>query len=311
MTVSNVVNGRGGASKETRRRVMEVVNRLGYVRNPARGRNGRPGMVGVLTLDLTGQYALEIVRGIADELAEAEFEVLISASYQDATRERERVTLLAGGLVDGLILVAPLLEKETLAALRASATPVIVVDPRRHKVDVPRIVVDNYGGMRAATEHVLSMGHERIGYLGGDPDFESASLRWRGYQDAMRLMDRRVDEALVRHCDFTYGSGFRQASDLIAKEHPSAIVAAADLIALGAIDAAHAQGLSVPSDLSVIGFDDLPQAADSFPPLTTVRQPLHDMGQLAERFLLNQIDGRPPLPNLLTIPTNLVVRDTV
>jgi LacI family transcriptional regulator len=88
-------------------------------------------------------------------------------------------------------------------------------------------------------------------------------------------------------------------------------VAAADLIALGAIDAARANGLSVPSDLSVIGFDDLPQAVDSFPPLTTVRQPLHDMGQLAVRYLLNQIDGRPPLPDLLTMPTTLMIRDTV
>jgi LacI family transcriptional regulator, galactose operon repressor len=311
MTVSNVVHGRAGASEETRRRVMEVVNRLGYVRNPARGRNDRPGMVGVVTLDLTGQYALEIVRGIADELATAEFEVLISASYQDATRERERVTFLAGGLVDGLILVAPLLEKQTLSALRASPCPVIVVDPRRYSVDVPRIVVDNYGGMRAATEHVLEMGHVRIAYLGGDPDFDSAAQRRRGYRDAMRLADLKVDDAMVRQCDFTYASGFRQASDVMAKESPTAIVAAADLIAMGAIDAARAQGLSVPADISVIGFDDLPQAADSFPPLTTVRQPLHDMGQLAVRYLLNQIDGRPPLPDLLTMPTELVVRGTV
>jgi LacI family transcriptional regulator len=311
MTVSNVVNGRPGASAETRRRVLEVAKRLGYVTRSPRSTSGRTGLIGVLLLDLTTQYSLEIVRGIADELADAESEVLISASYQDATRERERVTFLAGGLVDGLVMVAPLLEKETLAALRRSVCPVIVVDPRRHDVDVPRIVVDNYGGMRQATEHVLSMGHERIGYLGGEPDFESASIRWRGFQDAMLLAKRTVDPALARQCAFSYGSGFREAVDLISRERPTAIVAAADLIALGAIDAARSLGFSVPSDISVIGFDDIPQAADSFPPLTTVRQPLHDMGQLAVRHLLNQIDGRPPLPDLMTMPTKLVVRDTV
>jgi LacI family transcriptional regulator len=311
MTVSNVVNGRAGASKETRRRVLEVVKRLGYVRNPERGRPGRTGLIGVLTLDLTTQYALEIVRGIADELAEAEFEALISASYQDATRERERVSFLAGGLVDGIVLVAPLLEQETLDVLEGSTVPVIVVDPRRHDVNVPRIIVDNYSGMRLATEHILSLGHHRVGYLGGDPDFESASQRRKGFQDAMRLRNLAVDEALVRECSFTVSSGFREASDLIKRERPTAIVAAADLIALGAIDAARANGLSVPSDLSVIGFDDIPQAADSFPPLTTVRQPLHDMGQLAVRYLLNQIDGRPPLPDVLTMPTTLMIRDTV
>jgi LacI family transcriptional regulator len=291
--------------------VQAVIKRLGYARKSARGGSGRTGLVGVLALDLTTQYALEIIRGIADELADAEFEVLISASYQDATRERERVTFLAGGLVDGIVLVAPLLEQDTLDVLAHVACPVIVVDPRRHDVNVPRIVVDNYGGMRQATEHVLSLGHQRIGYLGGDPDFESASIRWRGFQDAMRLRDRPVDGSMVRICSFTYGSGFRQASDLIVTGRPTAIVAAADLIALGAIDAARANGLSVPSDVSVIGFDDLPQATDSFPPLTTVRQPLHDMGQLAVRYLLNQLDGRPPLPSLLTMPTNLIIRDTV
>jgi LacI family transcriptional regulator len=297
MTVSNVVNGRAGASKETRRRVHDVVKRLGYVRNPERARPGRTGLIGVLTLDLTTQYALEIVRGIADELAEAEFEALISASYQDATRERERVSFLAGGLVDGIVLVAPLLEQETLDALLESTVPVIVVD--------------NYSGMRLATDHILSLGHRRIGYLGGDPDFESALQRRRGFEDAMRLKNLAVDEALVRQCSFTVNSGFREASDLIKREHPTAIVAAADLIAFGAIEAARANGLSVPSQLSVIGFDDLPQAVDSFPPLTTVRQPLHDMGQLAVRYLLNQIDGRPPLPDVLTMPTTLMIRDTV
>lgn len=312
MTVSNVVNGRAGASKETRQRVLAAINKLGYVRNARRGAgNGRTGLVGVLTLDLTTQYALEIVRGIADELADAEFEVLISASYQDATRERERVAFLAGGLVDAIVLVAPLLEQETLDTLKSSNCPVVVVDPRRHDVDLPRIIVDNYGGMRQAAEHVLAMGHERIGYLGGDPDFDSASLRWRGFQDAIRLTGRTVDESMVRRCDFSYASGFRQASDLIARERPTAIVAAADLIALGAIDAARAAGLSVPGDISVIGFDDIPQAAESFPGLTTVRQPLHDMGQLAVRYLLNQIDERPPLPDLLTMQTKLIVRDTV
>jgi LacI family transcriptional regulator len=300
MTVSNVVNGRAGASKETRRRVLDVVKRLGYVRNPERARPGRTGLIGVLTLDLTTQYALEIVRGIADELADAEFEALISASYQDATRERERVSFLAGGLVDGIVLVAPLLEQETLDVLVGSTVPVIVVDPRRHDVNVPRIVVDNYSGMRLATEHILSLGHKRIGYLGGDPDFESASQRRRGFEDAMRLKNLAVDEALVRQCSFTVNSGFREASDVIKREHPTAIIAAA-----------RANGLSVPSQLSVIGFDDLPQAVDSFPPLTTVRQPLHDMGQLAVRYLLNQIDGRPPLPDVLTMPTILMIRDTV
>lgn len=312
MTVSNVLNRRPGASRETRRRVMAVVERLGYVPNvAARGlKAGRTGLIGVLTLDLTTQYALEIVRGIADELADVELEVLISASYQDATREYERVAFLAGGLVDGIVLIAPQLESRTVEVLKQRGRATVVVDPRRHDVGLPRIVVDDYAGMRRAAEHLLELGHERIAFLGGDPDFDSAAQRARGFTDAMVLAGRPVDSALMRQCDFSYGSGFRNASDLLAHVRPTAIVAAADLIAFGAIDAARARGLEVPADLSVVGFDDLPRAADMVPGLTTVRQPLHDMGQLAVRYLLNQLDGRPELPELITLPTNLVVRGT-
>jgi LacI family transcriptional regulator len=313
MTVSNVLNGRPGASDDTRRRVLAVVARLGYVRNQAaRGlKTGRTGLLGVLTLDLTTQYALEIVRGIADEVASAEYELLISASYQDAAREHERVAFLAGGLVDGIVLIAPQLEARTLKVLHASGRPTIVVDPRNVDIDVPRIVVDNYGGMRRATEYVLGLGHERVAFLGGDPDFDSTAQRARGFADAMRLAGRPIEETMVRQCDFTYGSGFRSASDLLAHQRPTAIVAASDLIAFGAMDAARANGLDVPRDISVVGFDDLPRAADSVPGLTTVRQPLHDMGQHAVRFLLNKIDNRPALPELVVQPTDLVIRATV
>ncbi|MEU4192026.1 LacI family DNA-binding transcriptional regulator [Kribbella sp. NPDC026611] len=309
MTVSNVVNGRSGASEQTRRRVLKVAERLGYVPNLA-GRSlksGRTGLIGVLTLDLTTQYALEIVRGISDELAEAEYEVLISASYQDATREQERVARLVVGVADGVVLVAPRLEDSTLDLLRSATCPVIVVDPRRFQVDLPRIVVDNYGGMRQATDHLLSLGHERIAYLGGDPDFDSSASRRQGFLDSMRLAGKPVDETLLRECDFTYQAGLRAAREVLAAG-PTAIVAGADLIAVGAVDAVRAAGGNVPSDVSVVGFDDLPRAAESFPSLTTVRQPLHDMGQLAIRHLMNRIDGRPGLPELMTLPTELIVR---
>ncbi|MEU4192024.1 LacI family DNA-binding transcriptional regulator [Kribbella sp. NPDC026611] len=313
MTVSNVLNKRPGASQQTRQRVLSVVERLGYVRSQAaRGlKTGRTGLIGVLMLDLTTQYALEIVRGIADELATVEYEVLICASYQDATREHERLSFLAGGLVDGIVLIAPELEDRSVEVLRDRECPAIVVDPRRMDVDLPRIVADNYDGMRRATEYVLGLGHQRIAFLGGDPDFDSAAERDRGFADAMRLAGRAVDGTLRRVCDYSYGSGFRQASDLLVEHRPTAIVAASDLIAFGAIDAVRAHGLQVPRDISVVGFDDLPHAGDSVPGLTTVRQPLHDMGQLAARCLLNTLDQRPALPDVLVQPTTLVIRDTV
>jgi LacI family transcriptional regulator len=310
MTVSNVLNGKPGASEETRRRVIEVSERLGYQRNVAARslKSGRTGLVGVMTLDLTNQYGLEIVRGIADELASAEREVLINATYQDAVREQERVEFLARGLVDGVLMVAPVLEDETVALLRRRGLPCVIIDPRRQDVDLPRVTVENYAGARAGVQHLIDLGHRRIAYIKGELDLDSTHQRFQGYTDALRLSGGEVDDDLVVTCDFSYAAGFRAVSRLIREHRPTAVMAGADLMAFGAIDAARAEGLTVPADFSVVGFDDLPQAAQSFPGLTTVRQPLHDMGQKAARALLALIDGQGLVMDHIRLPTELVLR---
>jgi LacI family transcriptional regulator len=312
MTVSNVMNGKPGASEETRRRVMEVAGRLGYRPNVS-ARNlkaGRTGLVGLIALDLTSQYGLEILRGVADELASAEQELLVNASYHDAVREKDRIEFLGRGLVDGVLMIAPVLEDETVKLLRRQNLPCVVIDPRRMDVPLPRLTVDNYHGMRAGTQHLIDLGHTRIAYLRGEEDLESTSIRFQGFEDAMRLAGLEVDESLVASCDFSYACGFRTATRLITDHGPTAIVAGADLMALGSIDAARALGLNVPTDFSVVGFDDLPQAAQSFPGLTTVRQPLHDMGQKAARALLSLIEGQQLLMEHMEVGTDLVLRNS-
>jgi len=182
MTVSNVLNGKPGASDNTRRRVLEVADRLGYQPNfSARNlKSGRSGLIGVLTLDLTTQYGLEIGRGIADELAAAEREMLINATYQDAAREMDRIEFLSRGLVDGVLMIAPVLEPETVELLRRKNVPCVVIDPRRQDVALPRVIVDNYKGMRRGTEHLLALGHSRIGYI------TEASPIWTAPRSASR-----------------------------------------------------------------------------------------------------------------------------
>lgn len=312
MTVSNVLNGRPGASDETRRLVMAVARRLGYSVNAAARslKSGRTGLVGLITLDLTAQYTLEVLRGVAEELADNELELLINASYQDAAREHDRVATLTNGTVDGLLLVAPVLEAPTLSLLRERRIPCVVIDPRQTDTALPRVTVDNYAGMRAGVEHLLALGHRHIAYLKGEVELQSSELRFRGYADALRLAGLEIETDLVRTCTFSYDSGFRTAGSLLRTQRPTAIAAGSDLIALGAVDAARAAGLVVPDDVSVIGFDDLPQAAQSFPGLTTVRQPLHDMGLRGARALLALLDGQPLVTEDIRLGTSLVVRGT-
>jgi LacI family transcriptional regulator len=309
MTVSNVLNERPGASESTRRRVLEVAERLGYTPPPSarNGRRGGTGLVGVLTLDLTGEYSFEIVRGIAEEIAGDERELLLNASL-DAIREPERIAFFANGMVDGLLLIAPVLEPETVRAIGAADLPVVVVDPRRLDVGLPRVTVDNYDGVRAGTQHLLDAGHRRIAYIRGEEDHESTELRYRGYADAMRLAGIEPDPALAASSNFNRQGGLQAATHLLATQRLTAIVCGADPIAFGALDAARTLGRSVPGDLSIVGFDDLPQAAHTVPALTTVRQPLYEMGRAGTRALLSLI-ARQPLPSEdIRLPAKLIVR---
>jgi LacI family transcriptional regulator len=311
MTVSNVINARPGASESTRRLVLEVVERLGYT-PPAGARNGKrsgTGLVGVLTLDLTAEYSFEIVRGIAEEIADDERELLLNASL-DAIRERDRIAFFANGMVDGLLLIAPVLEPATLREIQAGALPIVIVDPRRIDVDLPRVTVDNYDGVRAGTQHLLDAGHRRIAYIRGEEDHESSEQRYRGYADALRLAGIQPDPALEAASNFNRQGGLHAATHLLSTERPTAIVCGSDLIALGALDAAGHLGRRVPDDLSIVGFDDLPEAAHTAPPLTTVRQPLYEMGRAGTRALLSLIARQPLAADHIRLTTKLVVRAT-
>ncbi|WP_223692043.1 LacI family DNA-binding transcriptional regulator [Leifsonia poae] len=314
MTVSNVMNGKAVVAESTRRKVLDAAESIGYVPNiAARGlARGRTNLIGVISHDLTVQYAWSIVQGITNELADEGVELLLSVTYQDASREVERIRFLTSGLVDGVILIAPALEPEALTVLASSRVPAVVIDPRRLDVPLPRVIADNYAGARSAVDHLTSLGHRRIAIIDGDASFDSAAERHRGYADGLLAAGITPDPALTAVGDFTQSRGFAAALELLDQPlPPTAIFATADVSAMGAVDAARSLGLDVPRDLSVVGFDDIPQSAQSFPALTTVRQPLEVMGHRAVRMLIDLIDGGAATPDPVRLPTELVVRETV
>jgi LacI family transcriptional regulator len=264
-------------------------------------------MIGVLTLDHIAEYSHEIIGGIAEEIADDERELLINVAV-DAIRERERIAFFAKGMVDGLLLIAPVLEPDTIDEIQAGDLPVVVIDPRRLGLPLPRVTVDNYDGVRAGTGHLLDLGHRRIAYIRGEEDHESTERRYRGYTDALLLAGIQPDPALVTAAGFNRHSGRHAAEHLLAGQRPTAIVAGCDPIALGVIDAVEALGLSVPGDVSVVGFDDLPQGARHVPALTTVRQPLREMGAAATRALVTLISGQQLPTEDIRLPATLVPR---
>lgn len=305
-TVSKVINGRYGIAESTSRRVLDVVEELGYSSSliAASMRRQRTDVIGVLVAEFE-PFAVQLLRGVSSALQGTSYDVLAYAGSVSAGEhtgwEQRSLSRLGGTLIDGAIIVTP------TVALPSTSMPVVAIDPHLGPSSPATVDTDNLGGARAATEHLIALGHRRIGHLRGRPDLESARLREQGYREALEAAGIAFDPTLVadggyRAADSTAGSN----ALLDAVDPPTAVFAANDLSALELMRVAADRGLRVPEDLSVIGFDDVPDAAASTPGLTTVRQALQDMGAAAARLLIGMIDGTPA--EHIRMPAELIIR---
>ncbi len=309
-TVSKVINGRYGVAENTSVRVQEVIDRLGYETSLVASslRSRRTNVLGIL-VDEFEPFSTEILKGASSAISDTGYELLAySAGRPAGTRpgwERRSLSRLAGTLIDGAILVTPTVVDS------GSAVPVVAIDPHTGPAGMPTIDSDNLAGARAATEHLLGLGHRRIGFLGGRPDLESARLREEGFRQAMAAAGIAVDDELVRVGGYRRQTALEPARELLTlRERPTAVFAANDLSAIATLDAAAALGLSVPEDLSLVGFDNVPESALTEPPLTTVSQPMQQMGQEAVTLLVHLIDGTGDRSTHVQLPTQLVSRGT-
>lgn len=309
-TVSKVVNNRYGVAASTAERVLAVVEELGYESSlVARSlRRGSTGVVGVL-VDEFEPYSTELLKGISAAVGGTGYELLAYAGATDgggmAGWERRSLSRLAGTLVDGAIVVTPSMVLSTDVAV-----PVVAVDPHTGPEGTPTVDSDNTTGAREAVEHLLELGHRRIAHLAGRADLESARLRELGYRQALEAAGIAVDPALVRVGGYRPDLADAPARELLdpaSGERPTAVFAANDLSAIHLMEVARELGLRVPEDLSVVGFDNIPESWSSVPPLTTVAQPLHRMGAEALRMLLALLEGGSPEPHR-RLPTSLVRR---
>jgi LacI family transcriptional regulator len=237
---------------------------------------------------------------------------VVSAIHRHSGATKQWLENLRDRASDGVILVLSTLAPSHQAELRRLNVPTVVIDPVGGPgLDVPTIGATNWAGGLAATEHLTSLGHRRIGFISGPPALLCSRARLDGYRAALEAAGIPMDEDLMRPGDFYHESGFTGTRDLMAlPEPPTAIFAASDQMAFGVYEALRQRGLRVPDDVSVVGFDDLPEARWSSPPLTTVRQPLTEMGMLAARTVLRLARGEQPDSQRVELATHLVVRDS-
>jgi LacI family transcriptional regulator len=291
-TVSRVLNDSPQVSAATRARVLAAIEVLDYRPNPmARGLSrGRCQTIGAVVPFFTHSSAIERLRGVVAALNGSHYDLVLFNVQSPVHRDEHFEALRRRDRADGLLVISLPPPAPELARLREADVPVVLVDARGP--GVPMVVTDDVAGGRMATEHLLDLGHERIAFIGDDPDnafgFTSSGARECGYRTALEAAGIAVDEAYVRYGphDRTVAEGL--ASDLFAlPERPTAVFASSDVQATGVMSAARAVGLDVPGDVSVIGFDDIEIA--KYAGLTTIHQPLYDSGLMGAQILLDAV----------------------
>jgi LacI family transcriptional regulator len=312
-TVSRVVNGHSDVSSETREAVERVLRERGYPAAARRSRTAPPtGLIGVMMPLVHPGYFAQILSGASEALYEHDLRVMLCPTRHSHEREASLLDRLAGGEADGAILVLPEESGGELRALAQHGFPFVVVDPRTEVPDgIPVVCAAHSSGATQATRHLLGLGHRRIGVIGGPASWVATQERLRGYYAALAGEGVLPDESLVRYSNFKIDGGRAEAAALLdLPDPPTAIFAFNDTMAIGAMQEAAARGLRMPGDLSVAGFDDTMEASVVVPALTTVRQPLAELGRTAVSILLRQVRGRRFEPLRVELETRLVARNS-
>jgi LacI family transcriptional regulator len=308
-TVSRVLNNSGPVRDETRRRIEAVAERLHYTPNiAARSLITRKTLtIGVLLPDLYGEFFSEVIRGIDRAARTGGYHLLVSGSHNDR-KEIERAVQAMHGRVDGLIVMSPGLEPWAIVTGLPRRLPLVLLNCEVGENDFDAVNVDNYGGAREMVQHLVGLDHRRVAIVGGPRDNFDARERLRGYRDAIAEAGAEGSADIELEGDFTESSGHRAALRLLELNlRPTAIFAANDSMAIGALSALRDAGIRVPEEMVVVGFDDIPIARYVSPPLSSVHVPIRGLGVRAvERLLASMTDGNGKTVEIL--PTRLVVR---
>jgi LacI family transcriptional regulator len=310
-TVSRVLNGRSDVAPETRERVEELLRRHGYRRRTGRTQ-GPASLVDLVFHDLDSPWAVEIIRGVEEVAHAACVGTVLSATHRKPAAVSQWLDNVRARSTDGVILVTSDARFPLHADLRRLRVPAVVIDPSGVPAGgVTTVGAADWSGALAATEHLLGLGHKRIGYIAGPRNLVSSRSRLDAFRAGLEAAGLGADEELIAQGDFSHESGYSRAGALLdLPRRPTALFASSDQMALGAYKAVRERGLRIPEDVSVVGFDDLPDVRWSVPPLTTVRQPLSAMGALAARTLLRLAAGEKIESLRYELGTELVVRES-
>jgi len=310
-TVSHVVNNSRAVSDESRQLVLQAMEELGYRPNTlARSlRRRKTNTIGMIVPDSANPFFAEVARAIEDTSFAKNYSVILCNSEGNLKKQRAYTNVLIDNLVAGILFVAAGISTELVEDLRQRRVPLVVVDREVPGVEVDTVTTHHAQGGRLATQHLIDLGHRRIACIAGNSELSPSAERVTGYQDALSANGLLVDDDLLLKGDFRYESGYQATRQLLYLDSPpTAIFACNDLMAVGCISAATELGVHVPDQLSVVGFDNVRLASFTNPPLTTIAQPIFEIGALATKMLLERIDDLEAPARIKTLDTELCVR---
>ncbi len=311
-TVSKVLNQLPGVGAETRTRIQEMIERYDYVQNHAARhlRKGQTGLIDLVIMRLEGGYDLGIMQGVQEVLEESGHRLVVFATNEDEAAERRWLRRLLDQSTDGVLLLLPYERVGIADALVEQQVPFVAIGDRNEPTTAfPTIGSTIWLGGYTATEYLISLGHRRIGIITGPLHLTTSRARLAGYREALERAGIAVDPTLIREGNYLLGDGVKQTYTLLnLPDPPTAIFSMNDAQATGVYQALYQRNIRIPEAMSVIGFDDVSYAAQMSPPLTTVRQPLVEIGKMAATMLLRLIAGQSFESNHVELSTSLVLR---
>ncbi len=314
-TVSSALNDYDDVSEETKALVRQVAREMGYTPNIAaqRLRRRQTDTLGLILPTFgprfSDPYFSELLAGIGNQSAANGLDLLVSTQAPGPDEDEAYRRLVSGQRVDGLLVVRTRCDDPRIAFLVGRGFPFVAFGRTQQNFDFPYVDEDGVLGMELATQHLIDRGHRRIAFIAAPPDLMFALHRLMGFKQAMEKNGLAVDESLLIVGDLTQKTGRRLAGELLDRpDRPTAIVACNDLMALGAMTSAQERGLVVGQDVAITGFDDIPPAQHSHPPLTTVHQPIYRIGQMICDMLIAQIKDEGLKESHVVLQPSLIVR---
>ncbi|KPU27257.1 hypothetical protein TR13x_05755 [Caloranaerobacter sp. TR13] len=311
-TVSRVLNNSKPVSEEVRKKVLKAIEDTNYkpsllARSLA---NKKTNLIGVVIPDVSNSFFSELVRGIQDYAGSKSYNILLCNTYFDHTKEIQYLNILSEQEVEGIIFLTSKIVEEHVDFFRNFRKPVVIVNRKIEELNIPCVDVDNFKASYEAVNYLINLNHNRIGMIRGPLNNKSVGLnRFEGYKKALEDNGIEFNEDLVVEGNFTINDGYKAMGKLLSlRDIPTAVFCASDSMAIGAIKCIMDSGFKVPDDISIIGFDGIPMASIFVPSITTIAQPILEMGTTAIKMIFDQLEGKEVKD--IIMPTELEVRQS-